>query len=151
MPSATVTFTRPADTTAYLANDVVGAASAVLEFTTLGIDSIIITSTVLEIDASATISGETSYNLHLYKATPPSALADNAPHDIPAGDRDNYLGVLNLGTPLDAGSTLHITQDGVNRHIKMSRATLYAYLVTVGAYAPTSERVYRITLHAVQA
>jgi hypothetical protein len=88
--------------------------------------------------------------LHLYDATPPSAIADSSPWDLPAGDRANYLGSINLGTPVDLGSTLYVGTDGVNKQIKCASAstTVYGYLVSVGAYTPTAQ-VYTVQLHAI--
>lgn len=152
--NASVTLTRTADTNAYTANDVIGAATgstAGIEFTSMGPSGgrITITSVSLEIQAAAIISGETSYVLHLYNVTPPSALGDNTAFDLPSGDRASYLGSINLGTPVDLGSTLYIAQDGINKQIKLSGTSVFAYLVTVGAYTPTSARVYVIKLNAV--
>lgn len=152
--STAVTLTRTADTVAYTANDVIGSAvgsTAALTFASMGLSAgrILITSATLEIDAAAIIAGETSYTLHLYDATPPSALGDNAAFDLPSGDRANYLGSINLGTPVDLGSTLWVETNQINKQIKLATASIFAYLVTVGAYTPTSARVYKITLHAV--
>lgn len=152
--SVAVSLTRTADTNAYAANDILGAATgstAALSFANLGQSGgeITITSAELEIDAGAAISGETSYLLHLYNGTPPSALGDNAAFDLPTGDRASYLGSISLGTPVDLGSTLYIGNDNINKQVKLSGTGLFGYLVTVGAYTPTSARVYKVTLHAV--
>ena len=152
---ASVTITRPNDTNAYTANDVIGAATgstAAVEFKGMGESGsrIMITSSQFEIDASAVISGETSYLLHLYNVTPPSALGDNAAFDLPSGDRASYLGFISLGTPADLGSTLYVEANIVNKQMALSGQSLFGYLVTVGAYTPTAQRVYKITLHAVK-
>ena len=149
-----VTITRPNDTSAYTANDVIGAATgstAAVEFKNMGPTGarIMITSTQLEIDATAVISGETSYRLHLYNITPPSASGDNAAWDLPSGDRASYLGFIELGTPVDLGSTLYIEQNIVNKQTSLSTQSLWGYLVTIGAYTPTAQRIHKITLHSV--
>ena len=149
-----VTITRPNDTSAYTANDVIGAATgstAAVEFKNMGPTGarIMITSTQLEVDASAVISGETSYRLHLYNITPPSASGDNAAWDLPSGDRASYLGFIELGTPVDLGSTLYVEQNIVNKQTSLSTQSLWGYLVTIGAYTPTAQRVHKITLHSV--
>jgi len=149
-----VSLTRTADTVAYTANDVVGAATgstAALTFAAIGpsAGSIMITAAELEIDAAAVISGETSYRLHLYNVTPPSALGDNVAFDLPSGDRASYLGYIDLGTPIDLGSTLYVQTQNINKHLKLSGTSLFGYLVTIGAYTPTSARVHKVTLHAV--
>jgi hypothetical protein len=153
--NAEVTLTRTADTNAYAANDVVGAATgstAALTFPNMGRSSggnIMITSVILEVDASAVISGETSYDLHLYSVTPPSALGDNTAFDLPSGDRASYLGKVSLGTPVDIGSTLYVETHGVNKQVVLASGSLFGYLVTVGAYTPTSGRVFQIKLRSI--
>lgn len=152
--SSVITLTRTADTNAYAANDIIGAATgstAGLDFA-LGAPSagrIMITSAALEIDATAVISGETSYRLYLYNITPPSATGDNGAWDLPSGDRASFLGYVDLGTPVDLGSTLYVETNGINKQIKLAGTDVFAYLTTIGAYTPTSARVYVITLHAI--
>jgi hypothetical protein len=152
---AIVSLTRTSDTNAYTANDVLGAATgstAALEFKGMGESGsrIMITSTQLEIDRNAVISGETSYRLHLYNITPPSAYGDNVAWDILTGDRASYLGFLELGTAVDLGGTVYVEQNIVNKQLALSGQSLFAYLVTVGAYTPQSATVHKITLHAVK-
>lgn len=152
--SSKVTLTRTADTNAYAANDVLGAATgstAALTFASIGPSAggeIMITTVSLEIDAAAVISGETSYRLYLYNVTPPSALGDNAAWDLPAGDRASFIGYVDLGTPVDLGSTLYVQTAAVNKQTKLASGSLFGYLTTVGAYTPTSARVYVIDLHS---
>lgn len=148
-----LSLTRTADTNAYLAGDVLGSATssagASLDMGVCGASGadIMITSAAFEIDASAVISGMANYRLYLYNITPPSALGDNAPWDLPSGDRASFLGYIDLGTPVDLGSTLYVETNGINKHIKLAGTHLFAYLVTVGAYTPASATVHKITLH----
>lgn len=149
------TVTRPADTTAYTAGDVVGATLAAIEFRDIGQpgQSIAITDADLRIDVASVPAGMTSFRLHLYNATPPSALADNAAWDLPAGDRLAYLGYIDLGTPVDVGSTLFVQTDGSgSKQIKMgASSSLWGYLVTNGGFTPTSAAVKAIRLNAKEA
>lgn len=152
--TASAVLTRTADTNAYTANDVLGAATgstAALTFDNIGPSSanVMITSAELLIEDTGVISGETSYVLHLYNKTPPSALGDNAAFDVPSGDRSSYLGSINLGTPVDLGSTLYVRQDSLNMHIRAAGTAVYGYLVTAGGYTPTSARVYNIKLRSI--
>lgn len=154
--NASATITRTADTNAYAAADVIGAATgstAAIEFTSMGPSAgrISITGTILEVDASALIASEAGYTLHLYSVTPPSALGDNAPFDLPAGDRASYLGKLALGTPVDLGSTLWVEVNNIGKQVKLAGTSLFGYLVTDAGYTPTSARVYVVKLHAVAA
>ena len=151
---AAVTLTRTADTNAYAANDVLGPATgstAALTFASMGPSGgeVMITSASLQIDASALISGESSYRLYLYNVTPPSATGDNGAFDLPSGDRASFLGYVDLGTPVDLGSTLFVQTDNINKQVKLSGTGIFAYLVTNGAYTPTSARVHVVTLHTV--
>lgn len=147
-------ITRPSDTNIYAAGDVVGAAtgsSAAIEFPNLrgAAGEFMFTGTELEIDASAVISGETSYRLDLYSVTPPSAYGDNAAWDLPSGDRASYLGYLELGSPVDQGSTLYVQTDGINKQVTLAGTGVFGYLRTTTSYTPTSGRVYKVTLHGV--
>lgn len=154
--TSSVSLTRTADTNAYLANDVLGAATgstAALTFAGAGRagGDMLITGATLEIDVTAIPSGMTSFDLHLYSATPPSALGDNIAWDLPSGDRTSYLGKISLGSPADLGSTLWSDQTQINKQIKLaaSVSSVFGYLVTVGAYTPASATVHVITLHSV--
>lgn len=155
---------RPNNTTAYGAADVLGsydtttvanAGLAQMTFRFEGLadalkngGELLITSTELERDVTALISGETNYLLYLYNK-PPTIQLDNAVFDIPAGDRPFFVGRINLGTPIDEVSTLYVRQDGVNQQVTMLSNVLYAHLVTVGAYTPAANTVLKVTLHAL--
>lgn len=149
--SAAVSFTRPATTPTYSANDVVGATAAALEFTTMGPSAgrIMITSASYEADVAAIPAGMTSFLLHLYNVTPPSAFADDAAFDLPSGDRASYLGFISLGSPTDLGSTLYVEANGINKQVKLAGTSLFGYLVTVGSFLATISVVKKVTLHAV--
>jgi hypothetical protein len=154
--SAAVNLTRTADTNAYLANDVVGAATgstAALTFASIGPSGggeVIITTAQFEIDITAIVSGMTSFRLYLYNVTPPSALGDNAAWDLPSGDRASFLGYVDLGTPVDLGSTLYGETLQIIKQITVpSGGSLFGYLVTIGAWTPASASVFKITLKGV--
>jgi hypothetical protein len=144
-----VSVTRPADTTAYTAGDVVGSALAAITFADIGpsFGVVSITDSDIRIDVSSVPAGMTSFRLHLYNVTPPSALADNAAWDLPSGDRASYLGYIDLGTPVDVGSTLFVQTDGSGaKTFQLKTSSLFGYLVTNGAYTPTSAAVKSIRL-----
>lgn len=147
--STATTITRPANVTAYSAGDVVGGAITFANMGTSG-GRIMLTSSQLEIDIAAIPAGMSNFYLALYNVTPPSALADNAPFDIPSGDRASFLGIVQLGTPVDYGSTLYVEQNVVNKQIKLAGTNLFGYLVTVAGYTPAANsEVYVPTLHSV--
>ncbi|TCA02762.1 hypothetical protein [Rhizobium leguminosarum] len=148
-------ITRPANITAYSANDVVGqTATAVLTFATIGKSggSILITRAELELDISAIPTGMTSFRLYLYSSAPPSALADNAAFTWAGTDRAPFLGYIDLGAPvLIGGGTLYCDVTGINKQMKLATADIYAYLVTAGGYTPAANSEgYKLTLHSVE-
>lgn len=150
-----VSTARPANTTTYAIGDVVGGTpTAVITFPAIGAvgANVYVTSVDLRIDIAAVSSGMTSFRLYLYNVTPPSALADNAAWDLPAGDRAGFVGYIDLGTPVDLGSTLYVQTDQVYRQLKLDPAgtALYGYLVTNGAIVPAAvSEVYTVTLRGV--
>ena len=153
---ASVSFTRPNNTTAYSAGAVLGSSTsttAALEFTIMGPSTggeIMLTTSNFEIDVNSIPSGMTSFVLHFYSSTPPSAYADGATFDLPSGDRSVYLGNINIGTPVDLGSTLYVNTPQINQQVSLTGSSLFAYLVTVTGYTPTAQAAKKITLHDVK-
>lgn len=131
---------------AYAANDVIEGAK---EFALIGPTAggkVALFGTVLEIQAGALISGETSYNLQLYSATPPSAYADNAAWDLPSGDRATHIATIPLGTAVDLGSTCKIEVDNINKVLTVpAGGSWHAYLVTVGGFTAVAT-IRKVTL-----
>jgi len=145
--SVSVTFQTAASILA--ANDVISGPIVFSQIGPPGGGSVMITSAQLRIDITAVIAGMTNFLLYLYKNAPPSALADNAAHDIPAGDRSNYLGFIDLGTPVDLGSTLYVETNGINKQIKLIDGDVHGYVVTVGTWTPSIQTVSAVTLHTL--
>lgn len=147
------TVTRPANTTPYAAGDVVGATAAAITFPSAGPSGghVLVTTDNLRIDLAAVPSGMTSFRLYLYNVTPPSALADNAVWDLSSGDRAGFLGYLDLGTPVDLGSTLFVQTINPGLQVKLATGStsLFGYLVTAAIYTPTSGEVYTPRLETV--
>jgi len=122
---------------------------AVLTFHGFGLpkDMTRILQSMFEIGATAVFTSMTGARLHLYSATPASALLDNDAWDLPAGDRGSYLGYIDIGTPLDLGSTVFVQATGHNKEFVGASDTLYAYLQTIaGCTAPAVSTVQKITL-----
>jgi hypothetical protein len=149
--TSSVSFT--CGTTAYATSDCVGAsgANAALDLGVVGQSGgqILITSVELEIDATALIASESSYNLYLYNVTPPSAINDSSPFTLGATDRSAFLGKISFPTPAVEGVTtasLYCYLDGVNKHVQLAGTHLFAYLTSLGGYTPTA-RVFKITIH----
>jgi hypothetical protein len=150
----TVSVTRPNDSTPYGAGDVIGTATgstAALQFSLIGQAGKVIrlTGTRLRVDVTAIPSGMTSFRLHLYNVTPASALGDNTAWDLPSGDRSGYLGYVDLGSPLDMGSTLYVQQTGLDCDVLLLTSSIFGYLVTNGGFTPSASTVKSLTLYAL--
>jgi hypothetical protein len=130
---------------AHGARDCIGAAT---EFTFMGtgpgecrtINSV----ELLIADGTAVTS---TWEVHLYDVTPPSALADNAVFDIPAGDRASYLGYFTIGQTVDMGSSLYHFADNVGKQIKLRGTSVFAYLVAVSAITPAAV-THTVVIHS---
>jgi hypothetical protein len=153
----TVSTTRPNDTNAYAVGDVIGTATgstAAVKLTAIGPAGkvIRITGTRHRIDVTQVptiTAGTWGFRLHLYSATPPSAFGDNAAWDLTEADRPYYLGFVDLGAPIDNGSTLYIQQTGLDGDFPLTTADLWCYHVTNAAYQPTASAVKTTTLFAM--
>jgi len=152
----TATITRPSNTTAYTAGDVVGdtGGSAIISLTAAGPSAgfVIIQSVSLVFSDSAVPSGMGAFRLHLYSASP-TAIADNAVFDLVSGDRATYMGFVDLPTPVDFGSSLYTQTDYPGRLIKLGTAstTLFVELETRAAYTPVSASTVAIRVNLLEA
>jgi hypothetical protein len=150
---AEATVTRPANVTPYTALDVVGGRFELPNAGPAG-GFIRVLSAALRIDIAAVPAGMTTFRLHLYNAAPASNLADNAPFDIPAGDRAAYLGFVDLPAAVDLGATLQSQVDNIHKILKLAsgQTSLWGYLVTTGAFTPAANsEVYVPALGAITA
>lgn len=148
---ASCTITRPDDTTAYTALDVVGGVLQFIGGEVPVQSDLFITTTTFSVHVASVPAGMSSFKLHLYDSRP-ATIADNAAWDLPAGDRAAYLGYVDLGTPVDVGSTLFVQATEVNKHIRMPAHSvpLYGFLVTTTGYTPSALAVKVINLHMVK-
>lgn len=97
-------------------------------------------SSVVKIDETAILSGETSYRSQLYSVTPPAvAFADNDTWTLKSTHLSAYRGPIELGTPIDLGECAYVKsqivdlvtgQAGID--VKLSGTSLFGGLVTVG-------------------
>jgi hypothetical protein len=161
--SATITWTRPENTTDYTAGDVIGVAdsgtpanagSAIFEIPNIGPAGghVFITDVALEIALSAITSGMTSFRFEVYDASP-TAILDNAAWDLGSGDRSKHLTTIGNVVPVDKGSTLKVVVSGVNQKVKLAEGStsLWFELVTEGAYTPASGTAYKARFETVAA
>lgn len=150
------TITRPANTTAYTVGDVVGdtGGSAIISLTSAGPSGgfVILQSVSLVFSDSVVPASMGAFRVHLYSVSP-TAIADNAAFDLVSGDRDTYMGYIDMPTPLDLGSTLYTQTDYPGRLIKLAAAstTLFVELETRGAYTPVSASTVAIRVNLLEA
>jgi hypothetical protein len=151
-----VTITRPSNTTAYTAGDVIGdtTGSAIISLTSAGPSGgfAILQSVSLVFSDASVPSGMGAFRLHLYSASP-TAIADNAVFDLLSADRANYMGYVDIPTPQDFGSSLYAQVDYPGRLIKLGAAstTLFAELETRGAYTPASASTVQVRMNLLEA
>lgn len=140
--SASATFTPAA--ASHTAGDVNGGAQ---EFTSMGPSAgrIMINSASLEIDGGT--AEATAWRLALFNVTPPSAVADDGAFTLPSGDRASFLGFIELGTAIDEGDTQWIEAHGINKQVKLSGTSIFAYLINRTTLTPANV-AHIVTLHA---
>lgn len=151
-----ITFDRPANTTAYTAGDVVGPATTtdalfellgIGERATLGTSALLISAQLL-INAASVPSGMSTFRAHFYSGKP-SARVDNAAFTLTWTDAPLYLGYVDFPTPAVVGSVLQSSLDGINKllPIPAGSSALWMALETRGAYTPASGTSFRLDLN----
>lgn len=154
----TWTITRPNNTTAYAANQVIGtttsAGGAVIDFGVLGPSAVelLIQGLTLQINDTALKTGEGAYAIAFYNAAPASNLGDAGAWTLPSGDYSTYLTIITIGTPnvpLAAATTLRAGLQNIGEQITLSGTHLFGYLITLNAYTPTANRVYSGSVHTL--
>jgi hypothetical protein len=155
---AAVDITRPANTTAYTALDVIGTGTgddAIITLSNIGPSAgfVLIQSIELVIGISAVPSGVTGFRLHFYNAKP-SAAADNSAFDLGSADRSKYVGHIDLPTPIDLGSTCFTQIDYPGKLFKLDTAStsLFCELQTIGGFTPAANsEVYSLRVKTLEA
>jgi hypothetical protein len=139
--------TRPNDTTALSANDIVGST---LYFSNVGKfgQGFIILKASMFIKANAIPSGLTSLRVHFYKNSP-SVIADNAPFNLAVADRANYLGYITFDNFLDLGDTVFCQVENLAFTGIVDVTTLYGYIETTTAWTPTALLEIEVKLFGV--
>ena len=153
---AAVTITRPANTTAYTAGDVIGdtGGSAIITLASIGPSGCYVVgqSVRLLIGATSIPTGMAAFRLHFYTASP-TAIADNAVFDLVSGEVANYCGFVDLAAVQDLGSTLYTQTDYCGTAIKLaaSSTTLYCELETRAGFTPSSATVFNLQVMTLEA
>ena len=151
--SPVVTFTRPANTTAYTAGDVIGSTDTA-NHTAPAIGApgslIQIQSASLVINNTSVPSGMTTFRLHIWDAAP-TAIADNAAFSAAAADRAKYCGSIALAQIAAVGGGFLFTfGDYVGRPVRLKSKDFFFNLVTDGAYTPASGTEYSARFHCLE-
>lgn len=149
-------FTRPADTTAYAPNDVVGPTVAdVLTFVDAarvdGGRGYITNATIVKDETTVTNS---LFRLWVYSVAP-TPIADNSPYTLLYADRDSYLGYVDFacsteGTGSDSAQAL-VTNVNLAFRCAPGSRNLYGVLEAKQAYLPASGENFWIGLTVDQA
>jgi hypothetical protein len=155
---AAVDITRPANTTAYTALDVIGTGAgddAIITLSNIGPSAgfVLVQSIELVIGISAVPSGVTGFRLHFYNAKP-AAAADNSAFDLGSADRSKYVGYIDLPPPVDLGSTCFTQVDYPGKLFKLEAAStsLFCELQTIGGFTPaTNSEVYSLRVKTLEA
>lgn len=153
---AAVTVTRPSNTTAYTAGDVVGdtSGSAIITLSGIGPSAgyVIIQSVGLVFSDASVPSGMAAFRVHFYSASP-TAIADNAVFNLSSNERADYLGYVDLPTPSDLGNSLYTQADYCGRLVKLASAStsLFAEIETRGAYTPASASTLLLMVNTLEA
>lgn len=147
--TGTSTVTRAANQTPYTAGDVVGGALTIATAGPSGGD-VIMDALRLMLNITALPAGMTSFTLHVYNATPPSAIVDNGVWTLGSGDRAAYLGNIQNIVPalLGTGTATPFAQlqGFIDQYKLVGGTSLFAYLVTNGGFTPAANsETYTLT------
>ena len=158
-----ITFSRPANTTAYTAGDVIGiadagtpanAGSAIHELTGAGSSGafLMVQSIQLLVNLSAVPSGMSGFRVHLYNSSL-TAILDNAAYTFTTSDRSAWQDSFDLPTPAVRGSMLRSKAEFQGGIVKLAAASssLFAIVETVGGYTPASGTAYTLRVKLIEA
>lgn len=149
-------FTRPADTTAYAANDLVANSTTPGSVTPLtfampglrgGIGAKLVSARILKSAASATLA---TFALHFFGRAQVVTAGDNGAFQVVNGT--DYLGSLaadmaTLGsTHFSAGGLWKLFQPTLPLPLDLPAGNVYAYLVAGAAYVPASAETFAVQL-----
>jgi len=156
-------FTRPNDTTAYTAGDLIAnsttAGSVVpMSFALGGNNNPGLTRiTRARMSKTSTTVTAASFRLHLYQTSPTVTNGDNGA--FTSNQAANYLGNINIDMTTTPGAKF---SDGANgqgaaaagseMQLRLaSGTTIFGLIEAIGAYVPTALEVFTVTLESVEA
>lgn len=153
--TTSVTFTRPSNTTAYTAGDVLGTSSSAIHTLSSVTSSdrwVYLQEVQLQIHENAVPSGMAGFRMHFYQ-TSPTAIADNASFNLVAADRTIWRGSIDLPAPTDLGDTIvsQVQYCGMILPLEAGSTSYYIQLQTLGGYTPSSGTVHLIRARFMEA
>lgn len=120
----TVTFIPAA--TSHTAGDAVDTAQTAFFVCNTAGKMVMICGATLGIES--TFPQTTNFRLHLFNAAP-TVIADDAAFVVALADRSKYLGMIDLGVPIDLGSTLLWSEvNGLSKPVQLVSHNLVCYL-----------------------
>lgn len=159
-----VEFTRPADTTAYAAKDVVCNSTSAPTVITFANFARINNGTGIIVKArlmTDQITNTSTFRLHLFH-TSPNAINDNSPYLMLYGNATNRIGMIDFpamatedGTNSTAAAASRPSSDGSfstpNLYFQAASASraLYGILETTTAFTPASGQKFYVELSAI--
>jgi hypothetical protein len=150
-----VQFSRPNDTTAYTAGDVIGtSATAIQTLSGIGPSGghVLVQSVELLSNRNTVPAGMGPLRAHFYTSSP-TAIVDNAPFDLVSGEISSYVGYVDLPTPQDLGSVIYTQADYVGRLIQLvsGQTSLFCEIQTINAFTPASGTAYTFRVKTLEA
>lgn len=153
-----VEFTRPADTTAYTAGDVVSDSTSATTVQAVANFARVNAGTGYVVGARLTTDKKSitpRFRVHLYNASNPTVSADNAAMQRRYADESKYLGWFDLSAMATSTDTTNSTQSvsqDMTLRIPFSCAaatrSIYFVLETLDAFTPASGQKFTLRLWA---
>lgn len=149
--TASASFTRPADTTQYGANDLVANSTTAGSVTPMqfGVARVIggrgkiVRVALFKDDETTTVA---SFKIHLFSASPTVTNGDNGAYAV--STVANYLGAVSIDMSSGAtATTTDLWKDGTTTIcFDVNDGAIYGLLEAVGAYTPSSGEAFTVTL-----
>ncbi len=143
--AASATFTPAA--TSHTAGDSNGTAQEFALAAPTGATIRIVSANLRINSATAEAS---AWRLHMFSITPPSALADDAPFVLAAGDLASYLGYLDFIQAVDMGDTQFIETTNIQKQLTLAGSSVFGYLVNGTTVTPAAV-AHIVSIQAVRA
>lgn len=141
-------FTRPGDTTAYAAKDVVGDSSATLQFD----DAARVNAgsgTIVKAIVFGSVAAEVQrFRLHLYNTATPTLINDNTANTVLYADFAKYVGYVDFpALTTETGSSAAFAEwNGSKAFTTVTNNELWGVLETLDAYTPGNAATYSVAL-----